>query len=200
MAAVTAMSSSLSDETSKGDKLVRSRGMGHADEADDFHFDSISQVRIPTWTHDRVALIDDAASPPGPAVGGGASLAGLSTYVPSQELTHSGSGRVPGPRGQRPRHRDREPQGRAVGDEAADSGHRPRCVADAPHAAARGPTPAKLPSVALLPVGQRCHARRPRIHRPAEGRFAPRGLAPCATWVNRRTRVPLPSHSTKTCR
>jgi hypothetical protein len=54
--------------------------------ADDFYLDSISQVRMDTWTKGRVTLVGDAAYSPGPAVGGGTSLAVLGAYALAAEL------------------------------------------------------------------------------------------------------------------
>jgi 2-polyprenyl-6-methoxyphenol hydroxylase-like FAD-dependent oxidoreductase len=56
------------------------------DNADDFYLDSISQVRMDTWTKGRVTLVGDAAYSPGPAVGGGTSLAVLGAYALAAEL------------------------------------------------------------------------------------------------------------------
>ncbi len=54
--------------------------------ADDFYLDSISQIRMDTWTKGRVTLVGDAAYSPGPAVGGGTSLAVLGAYALAAEL------------------------------------------------------------------------------------------------------------------
>ena len=56
------------------------------DAADDFYFDSISQIVMETWTRGRVSLVGDAAYSPGPAVGGGTSIAVVGAYVLAQEL------------------------------------------------------------------------------------------------------------------
>ena len=58
--------------------------------ADDLYLDSISQVRMPNWTRGRVTLVGDAGYSPGPAVGGGTSLAVLGAYVLAAELTAAG--------------------------------------------------------------------------------------------------------------
>jgi len=56
------------------------------DAADDFYFDSISQVQLPRWSAGRVALIGDAAHCPSPASGQGTSLALVGAYVLAEQL------------------------------------------------------------------------------------------------------------------
>ncbi|MGX6601127.1 FAD-dependent monooxygenase [Micromonosporaceae bacterium Da 78-11] len=56
------------------------------DAADDFYFDSMSQVELPTWSAGRVALLGDAAHCPAPASGQGTSLALVGAYVLAQHL------------------------------------------------------------------------------------------------------------------
>ncbi|MEJ2852877.1 MULTISPECIES: FAD-dependent monooxygenase [unclassified Saccharothrix] len=51
-----------------------------------FYFDSITQLRLDTWSRDRVTLVGDAAYCPGPAVGGSTSLAVVGAYVLANEL------------------------------------------------------------------------------------------------------------------
>ncbi|MEV7520422.1 FAD-dependent monooxygenase [Streptomyces sp. NPDC091371] len=46
-----------------------------------FYFDSITQLRMDTWSRGRVALVGDAGYCPGPAVGGSTSLAVVGAYV-----------------------------------------------------------------------------------------------------------------------
>ncbi|WP_168217816.1 FAD-dependent monooxygenase [Occultella kanbiaonis] len=55
-------------------------------ESEDFYFDSISQIRMDTWSKGRVSLVGDAAYSPGPAVGGGTAMAVLGAYVLANEL------------------------------------------------------------------------------------------------------------------
>ena len=52
----------------------------------DFYFDSISQIVMDSWTRGRVTLVGDAGYSPGPAVGGGTSIAMIGAYVLAQEL------------------------------------------------------------------------------------------------------------------
>lgn len=58
--------------------------------ADDFYFDSISQIRMQSWSSGRVTLVGDAGYCPGPAVGGGTALAVIGAYVLAAELRAAG--------------------------------------------------------------------------------------------------------------
>jgi 2-polyprenyl-6-methoxyphenol hydroxylase-like FAD-dependent oxidoreductase len=79
--------------------LVRQRlsGMGwevpwlldRMDEADDFYFDSTSQVRMDTWSRGRVVLLGDAAFCSSPSSGQGTSLAVVGAYILAGELAAS---------------------------------------------------------------------------------------------------------------
>ena len=53
-------------------------GLGHAD---DFYFDSISQIIMDRWSAGRVTLVGDAGYSPGAAVGGGTSVAVIGAYL-----------------------------------------------------------------------------------------------------------------------
>jgi len=66
------------------------RLLAAVDAADGFYFDSISQIVMDAFTTDRVALVGDAGFSPGPAVGGGTSLAMVSAYVLADELRRAG--------------------------------------------------------------------------------------------------------------
>ncbi|MFY4721624.1 FAD-dependent monooxygenase [Streptomyces sp. LaBMicrA B280] len=55
-----------------------------------FYFDSITQLRMDTWSRGRVTLVGDAGYCPGPAVGGSTSLAVLGAYVLAGELARAG--------------------------------------------------------------------------------------------------------------
>ncbi len=55
-----------------------------------FYFDSITQVRMDTWSRGRVTLVGDAGYCPGPAVGGSTSLAVVGAYVLAGELARAG--------------------------------------------------------------------------------------------------------------
>ena len=58
---------------------------------DDLYLDSISTIVMETWTRGRVTLVGDAGYSPGPAVGGGTSLAVVGAYVLASELAASSS-------------------------------------------------------------------------------------------------------------
>lgn len=66
------------------------RLLDHLDAADDFYLDSISQIRLPSWSRGRITLVGDAGYGPGPAVGGGSSLAVVGAYVLASELAAAG--------------------------------------------------------------------------------------------------------------
>ena len=65
-----------------------SRWLEHLDGA--FYFDSITQLRMDTWSRGRVTLVGDAGFCPGPAVGGSTSLAVVGAYVLAGELAAAG--------------------------------------------------------------------------------------------------------------
>jgi 2-polyprenyl-6-methoxyphenol hydroxylase-like FAD-dependent oxidoreductase len=60
------------------------------DRTDDFYFDSLSQVELPSWSTGRVVLLGDAAHCPSPAAGQGTSLALVGAYVLGQHLGEPG--------------------------------------------------------------------------------------------------------------
>ncbi len=60
------------------------------DQADDLYLDSISQVVMDSWVRGRVGLVGDAGYSPGPAVGGGTSLAVIGAYMLATELASAG--------------------------------------------------------------------------------------------------------------
>jgi 2-polyprenyl-6-methoxyphenol hydroxylase-like FAD-dependent oxidoreductase len=66
------------------------RLLAHLDAASDFYFDSISQIRLDTYSRGRVTLVGDAGYGPGPAVGGGSSLALVGGYVLATEIAAAG--------------------------------------------------------------------------------------------------------------
>lgn len=55
-----------------------------------FYFDSITQLRMDTWSRGRVSLVGDAGYCPGPAIGGSTSLAVVGAYVLAGELAAAG--------------------------------------------------------------------------------------------------------------
>jgi 2-polyprenyl-6-methoxyphenol hydroxylase-like FAD-dependent oxidoreductase len=66
------------------------RLLAELDGADDFYFDSISQIVMDTWSNGRVTLVGDACYCPGPAVGGGTSVAAVGAYVLAGTLREAG--------------------------------------------------------------------------------------------------------------
>jgi len=66
------------------------RLLAEMDAADDFYFDSISQIVMNSWSKGRVTLVGDAGYSPGQAVGGGTSIAMVGAYVLAQELGQVG--------------------------------------------------------------------------------------------------------------
>jgi 2-polyprenyl-6-methoxyphenol hydroxylase-like FAD-dependent oxidoreductase len=64
--------------------------LAEMDAAEDFYFDSISQIVMDTWTKGAVTLVGDAGYSPGPAVGGGTSIAMVGAYVLAHDLGQAG--------------------------------------------------------------------------------------------------------------
>jgi 2-polyprenyl-6-methoxyphenol hydroxylase-like FAD-dependent oxidoreductase len=64
--------------------------LDHLDAAEDFYFDGISQITLDRWQRGPVALVGDAGFCPGPAVGGGTSLAVVTAYILARELAATG--------------------------------------------------------------------------------------------------------------
>ena len=65
------------------------RLLAEVDDTPAFYFDSITQLRLDTWSRGRVTLVGDAGYCPGPAVGGSTSLAVVGAYTLAGELaTH----------------------------------------------------------------------------------------------------------------
>ena len=71
------------------------RLLAELEHAPDFYFDSISQIRMPSWSSGRVTLVGDAGYCPGPAVGGGTALAVVGAQVLADELRAAGSDPAP---------------------------------------------------------------------------------------------------------
>jgi 2-polyprenyl-6-methoxyphenol hydroxylase-like FAD-dependent oxidoreductase len=72
------------------------RLLAEMENADDLYLDSISTIRMDTWTRGRVTLVGDAGYSPGPAVGGGTSLAVVGGYVLASELAAARGDQVHG--------------------------------------------------------------------------------------------------------
>jgi 2-polyprenyl-6-methoxyphenol hydroxylase-like FAD-dependent oxidoreductase len=66
------------------------RWLTELDHTPTFYFDSITQLRMDTWSRGRVTLVGDAGYCPGPAVGGSTSLAVIGAYVLAGELAAAG--------------------------------------------------------------------------------------------------------------
>ncbi|MGO4618113.1 FAD-dependent monooxygenase [Nocardia sp. 2YAB30] len=66
------------------------RWLDELDRTPAFYFDSITQLRMDTWSRGRVTLVGDAGYCPGPAVGGSTGLAVVGAYVLAGELARAG--------------------------------------------------------------------------------------------------------------
>lgn len=62
-----------------------------ADTADDFYFDALDQISMPSWSTGRIALVGDAAYCASPASGAGALLALTGAYRLAGELSRTDS-------------------------------------------------------------------------------------------------------------
>ncbi len=62
------------------------RLLAELDDTPAFYFDSITQLRLDTWSRGRVTLVGDAGYCPGAAVGGSTSLAVVGAYTLAGEL------------------------------------------------------------------------------------------------------------------
>lgn len=62
-------------------------------EAKEFFFDSVSQIRMPSWSSGRVALVGDAGAAPSFLAGQGSALAMIGAYLLGAELAREGDPR-----------------------------------------------------------------------------------------------------------
>jgi 2-polyprenyl-6-methoxyphenol hydroxylase-like FAD-dependent oxidoreductase len=167
-----------------GDGWQVPRLLAEIDAAEDFYFDSISQIVMDSWIKGRVTLVGDAGYSPGPAVGGGTSIAMVGAYVLAQEL---GPGRPELPdraarlRGPHARVRRQGPQHRTHHHVHADPADRYPSLADAGTATPPHPDAAAL-STGPLPVASNTRPS-PRLHPPHP--FNSRGLAQPHPWPSR---------------
>ncbi|MCP2343032.1 FAD-dependent monooxygenase [Actinomadura rupiterrae] len=76
-------------ETFAGNGWESDRLLGMMADAPDFYFDSVSQVRMDTWTRGRIALLGDAAYCPSSLSGMGTGLAMVAAYVLAGELAEA---------------------------------------------------------------------------------------------------------------
>jgi 2-polyprenyl-6-methoxyphenol hydroxylase-like FAD-dependent oxidoreductase len=72
------------------------RILSELDGAPDFYFDSIAQIRMPSWSRGRVTLVGDAGYSPAPAVGGGTVVAVIGACVLAGELRMAGGDHTAG--------------------------------------------------------------------------------------------------------
>jgi 2-polyprenyl-6-methoxyphenol hydroxylase-like FAD-dependent oxidoreductase len=91
------------------------RLLDEMDSAEDFYFDSISQIRMDTWSTGRVTLVGDAGYCPAPAVGGGTALAVIGAYVLAGELASANGDPVRGLTGYENRMRELVRRSRSIG-------------------------------------------------------------------------------------
>ncbi|GIG19871.1 hypothetical protein Cch01nite_05950 [Cellulomonas chitinilytica] len=98
-----------------GDGWEVPRLLAETDAAEDFYFDSISQIAMERWTTDRVALVGDAGYSPGPAVGGGTSVAMVGAFVLAQELARAHPDHAAGLRAYEDGMRELAVRSRAIG-------------------------------------------------------------------------------------
>ncbi|MFD9242307.1 FAD-dependent monooxygenase [Streptomyces sp. NPDC059556] len=77
-------------EAFTGDGWEIPRLLGHAADADDLYFDSISLIEMDRWSKGRVVLLGDAAHCSSPASGQGTGLALTGAYVLAGELARAG--------------------------------------------------------------------------------------------------------------
>jgi len=63
--------------------------LARLDEAEELYFDAVSQIRMPHWCQNRVALVGDAAYCPSLLAGAGSAFAMLGAYVLAGELRNA---------------------------------------------------------------------------------------------------------------
>lgn len=64
--------------------------LGRLPQARDFYMDRASQIRMPSWSHEKVALIGDAAACPSLLAGQGSALAMVEAYILAAALHEAG--------------------------------------------------------------------------------------------------------------
>jgi 2-polyprenyl-6-methoxyphenol hydroxylase-like FAD-dependent oxidoreductase len=74
---------------------IAPRLLASMDQADDFYFQSLKQMKMSKWSRNRVVCIGDAAYAPTPLTGAGANLAILGAYVLAGELGNLEKGQHP---------------------------------------------------------------------------------------------------------
>lgn len=73
-------------ETFAGAGWATDRILAEMEHARDFYFDSVTQIRMDSWSRGRVTLLGDAGYCPSPMSGQGTSLALVGAYVLAREL------------------------------------------------------------------------------------------------------------------
>lgn len=68
--------------------------MNRLENCDDLYFDSVSQIRMPKWSHGRIALLGDAAYCPSLLAGEGAGFAMAGGYILAGELDRAGGDHI----------------------------------------------------------------------------------------------------------
>ncbi|MDA3643376.1 FAD-dependent monooxygenase [Saccharopolyspora indica] len=81
----------LLDKAFRNERWIVPQLLEAARSAPDLYFDSITQIRMDSWTRGRVALVGDAGYGPSPLSGQGSSLALVGAYVLAREL-HAANG------------------------------------------------------------------------------------------------------------
>ncbi|MER5392389.1 FAD-dependent monooxygenase [Saccharopolyspora sp. NPDC002686] len=81
----------LLDKAFRDERWIVPQLLEAARNAPDFYFDSITQIRMDSWSRGRVALVGDAGYGPSPLSGQGSSLALVGAYVLAREL-HAADG------------------------------------------------------------------------------------------------------------
>lgn len=66
------------------------RLLEHLDDAEDFYFDAMAQIRMDTWSKGRIALVGDAGYCAAPLSGQGANLSLVGAYLLAGELAAAG--------------------------------------------------------------------------------------------------------------
>ncbi|MBS0420000.1 MAG: FAD-binding domain [Proteobacteria bacterium] len=80
----------LRERFGREDKWECRRILDELDSAQELYFDLVSQIRMPSWSRGRVALVGDAAFCVSLLAGQGSALAMTSAYVLAGELTRAG--------------------------------------------------------------------------------------------------------------
>ncbi len=79
----------LVDTVYRGGRWETDQILEHMKDAGDFYLDRVSQIKTPTWSHDRIALTGDAAFCVSLLAGQGSALAIVGAYVLAGELTRA---------------------------------------------------------------------------------------------------------------